>query len=666
MATVAELEDALRNADKAGDADAARRLADALVAMRGQAAPAPASDRSAITGPYVPFVDDTGMRAPQPRVGAAPGLGQAAAVPPEALQAASVGATVPAEPDAPEYARSTRQAMKESVATLPLLAVGGKALEASTKLGRLAGGAKAAGGGGALFGVATGEGSAEERLERGVVTGATGVALGLTLPALFNGAAKLVSAAGKGVGLGSKTLNVRERTAIKQIMRAFREDKIPEIEARRRLKEWAAQGGEPAALFDLGGPSVERLARRLGSHQSPAASLLQGEVDTRLAGQADEVADALARTVSQETDYAGAVEGLHLLRQKRAAPLYDRAYQDTVEITPRLQAQLRKPSARRSLKNAERIAEEEEVDLGRLGLVRNESGDLVFSDRVNVQALDYLKRGFDDELAPFRDPRTFRMNHTQESRAIDNTLHTILKETDKQSPAYAAARNSWSGPAKSLDALALGKDVFKPSITPEVMAQRIKKMGDGDREYLRAGVVRAITDKVENTPDGANVVKKFFNREAFRKKLRLIFDNDEQVDAFEALMRRQLTKAERSSRVAPTFGSQTELRGADVRVGEQVGESMVRGTPIRSIIGGAAATAARALRSRQAIQRRNEENEAIFRMLFSRDNPLGILEQGRVITGPTNAGRLGATTAVISPGALQSRERRVPAVSGSR
>ncbi|RLP27888.1 hypothetical protein [Mesorhizobium sp. YM1C-6-2] len=47
MASLAELEDALRNADAAGDADAARQLADEIVRMRGAQPAAPAADSPA-------------------------------------------------------------------------------------------------------------------------------------------------------------------------------------------------------------------------------------------------------------------------------------------------------------------------------------------------------------------------------------------------------------------------------------------------------------------------------------------------------------------------------------------------------------------------------------------------------------------------------------------
>lgn len=479
----------------------------------------------------------------------------------------------------------------------------------------------------------------------GVVVGGV---LGFGLSSLFLSVSKGVKPTGK---LSLKGLNREERTALRQVMAAFEDDGIGQVEAARRLSEWQRQGGEPAALFDIGGPSVERLARSVGGRISRSASLLQNEVDQRLANQADEIADNLARTVSKETDYAAAIEDLHAFRQGMAAPHYERAYQEDIQITENLRRFLKRPSVTRNLPNAKRIAAEEDIDLAQLGLRERPNGTIEFGERINVRLIDYIKRGMDDELSALRDPLTLRINHTNDSRTTNNTRKQILKEVDQQSVNYRAARSLWSGTTETMDSLSLGLDLFKPSLTAADLAKRVQRMGEGDREYLRAGVVRAIQNKVEATPDGANAVKRFFNREAFRKKLRLIFDDKTAVANFEALMRRQLEKIDRTARVAPRFGSQTDLRGQDVAVG--VGD-LLAGRPVRSALGATARATARGFRDRRQRAAQDRTNVEVFELLFDRDNPIRILGRGqRFLPGIRTQG---TASSLIGPGSEQLRQ----------
>lgn len=442
-------------------------------------------------------------------------------------------------------------------ASVPARAV--QAVRQAPTLGRaIMEGARTGAGFGAVSGAGHAEGGVENRIAGAGAGALTGGAIGSTLPAV-------AAAGGKVIGKIADVSGLRNppRAARNQILRALERDGLTPEEALARYNQWQRQGAKPEALFDLGGENVRGLARAAAGVPGRAKNEAVEFLSRRQAAQAERISDDVAALLNPNRDFHGTVDQLMRRRAQEAAPLYDEAYRAVNVWNDDLERLLRRPSMKQALARAYRIAAEEGRDPHDLGIAFNElTGDANIIKMPSMQTWDYVKRGLDDVIEQFRDPVTGKLRLDESGRAINATKNELLAQLDEMVPAYRAARQAWEGRSSSIDAMNLGRNIFRPD--SEITAKRIAEMSDSDKEFFRAGVVRAIRDAIENAPDGADVVKRFFNRPAMRRKLREAFPSEEAFQKFESLIRREAQMFANAQMVSPRAGSQTALRQAEV------------------------------------------------------------------------------------------------------
>ena len=214
-------------------------------------------------------------------------------------------------------------------------------------------------------------------------------------------------------------------------------------------------------------------------------------------------------------------------RKAAAAPLYDAAYAepainpDEMEPSGSIGSLLSRPSMKAGMSNALKIAAEEGRDPNTMGITFNDAGDPMFSEVPSWQTLDYVKRGLDNVLEGYRDGVTGRLDLDTYGRAANQTRQTFIDALNENNPVYEQARNAWSGPSESMDAMTAGRNIFKPD--SEITAQRIADMSDGNKQYFRAGVVRATQDIMNSTDNGLAAVKKVFGVPKMQQKIAAAF-----------------------------------------------------------------------------------------------------------------------------------------------
>jgi hypothetical protein len=317
---------------------------------------------------------------------------------------------------------------------------------------------------------------------------------------------------------------------------------------------------------DLGGENLRNLAavasNTPGQSRTAASELVTG----RKAGAPERVGQDVARSISPNKDYSGTFDALVDARSGEAAPLYEKAFGWQGGGDERLQRFIDEPTLKEGFKRGynmlrrEAVARNESFDPTMLGVSLNEAGEPVFAKVPNMRVLDAGKRGLDDMLEAYRDPTTGRLRLTPEGRSVDELRRAYLTHLDGLNPDYGAARQAYAGRTDSMEAMALGRDILRAD--SDVTAKQITALAPGDREFLRAGVAKAIMDKVENTADGRDVVASFFNKPALRKKLEAAFDTPEQFKAFEEAMKREMSMAATNNQISPRANSHTFRLGA--------------------------------------------------------------------------------------------------------
>lgn len=538
-----------------------------------------------------------------------------------------------------------------------------------------------------LFGGVAGFGHADgDIVDRavGTVVGAgtgavTGFGLGFAMPPLLQGIGKL---GGMGAGLlqraagsapGAK-MTAAERGALRTVFNAFMDDGIGPMEAARRLRAWRAQGGAPAQLVDLGGDNVRRLARAIGTAGGRGSTAVMNEAERRLAQQADEISNALAKTLSGKGDYLAAVSQLDAMRKGIAAPLYKAAYSEQVNVTPRMGELLNRPHMQKSITRAVQDLIDAGDDPLAHGFVRAANGQWTIGGRGTVKAFDFIKNATDDVLeGTYRNQVTGRLELDRRGNIWNQNLRELLQHVDDQSPAYAAARGAYAGPSKSKEALEVGRNILKGDHL--AAQQRISRMTPGEKEFARAGAVQGIRDRIDSIRDTGNKAAAILRDENTRKRLRLLFDDDASFARFERMIRQEADRIDTGIFMRPDVGSQTAPRKEDViRYGLRSGvlEDVRGGKPVRAVLGGLARRATDPFLNAAQQSRTDARGAAIADLLFSDPRNLpslrmlarqqaasrGLMTTGQAIAGQTPAG------GYVAGGIAPLPPRRRPASPG--
>lgn len=420
---------------------------------------------------------------------------------------------------------------------------------------------KGAGSGAAIGGVAGAGASDPGKRVEGAIGGAElGGAVGGLAPAAIWAGQKVAGQALDFVGLRNA-----DKGAVQQLLRAFERDGVDPNEALKRYQAWQQAGAKPEVLADLGGENVRNLAALTANTPGTARQAAMDLVEQRKLGAPGRVGDDVAKSISQNKDYSGTVDELMLARQREAQPLYDKAFEATA-WSPRLNEFIADPIMKDGLKRGmnmlrlEAVAEGKPFNPSALGVDFNEAGDVIFKTVPNMRVLDAAKRGLDDILEKYRDGTTGRLNLTPEGRAIDGFRRSYLNVLDDLNPDYKTARAAWAGPTQSREAMELGRSILRDDA--DITAKKIAAMDPGDKEFFRAGVAKAIQDKVENTTDGRDVIRSFFSKPSWRNKLEAAFDDPAEFQRFKTAMEREAEMASVNNTINPRGGSQTFRLGA--------------------------------------------------------------------------------------------------------
>lgn len=427
-------------------------------------------------------------------------------------------------------------------------------------------GAAAGGAMGAVSGFGDAEGGAENRGWGALTGGAVGAGLGAAAPV----AIPWLVGAGRGVRdmvsnaiapwskdldsfIGETAGKVLNDTAGKDGV-AFREGPIPDM----HLSTGQATG-DPGLLWlersaEQSGPEAARLftANRTGNNQAlhsaisgigdldaPAAPAMRDALVRNLPEDApeDQVLD-LARDRLGDSGFYDTGEALNAARKAQSAPLYQKAFDSEPVISDRVNQFLDDPILKQGLgqgmqiQRLEALAKGEKFDPKDYGIVGfNDAGDPIIGGVPNMRLLDAGKKGLDNIVEGYRNPITGKLNLDQYGNAVNQVRAQYVKALDQANPDYAAARSAWSGPSQSLDALNAGRNIFRGD--SELTAQRISKLAPGDADYFRVGVLRALEDTVNNSPNGAAALKSVLNKPNVQQKLTAAFNTPEEFQAFQ-------------------------------------------------------------------------------------------------------------------------------------
>jgi hypothetical protein len=539
MATKARLEQALRNADAAGDVEAAKAFANAIRSGQyddAQQAPQEQPQEKNL----LQKAGDVALEGMAGVNRGAAGLVDFATSPINAgLELAGSNARIPSAVDALAPA-TTGNFMQDGLGkditraageTVPAALAMGGALRAGAQALPQMGRASESVGAGALrqmggstagqdagYAALSGAGSAvgqELGGDAGAIAGA--IAAPLAGAGIMAGAKGVVAAAKSAFDdwknpapVLSKATTERNRIITEALDRSG-------MKAGEAEKELAALG-ENGTLADLS-PAFSRQLKAAMSENPQLEGAMQRSFGERSKGAYSRLTESVSKQVGQGDDIDGTMAALEKSMQPKIAQLYDDARATPFEPSDRLKGLLRgnNPLAEASKEAAKSIETKRalgDTDLGQLTL------------------MDETKRVLDGKIGMAK-----RSGNNTEVRDLTRLKNFMVEEVDKVSPEYKAARSLFAGKESLKEAAELGEAFLKTNANDVKMMT--KSFGESEKHFYKLGAQRAILNKLDTTNLSSDASKAILGKNGDVAKIRSLFTSQKEFDDFADVIARE-------------------------------------------------------------------------------------------------------------------------------
>ena len=549
MATREELYTALRNADAAGDAEGARKLAAYIQTMPADSAPA---------RPSVSEAEQMGRDRPSKVAvaagGATSGFGDEVA--------GAVTATLKGIPGldrgtegttwrqryegyrdylrgqvAGEQERNPLQSIAlQSAASLPLMAVTSGPAAAVKGTGMAANALRAAVSGG-TSGALSGAGNSRAESAGGVAADAAKEGL---LGAALGGVSAPVAAA---VGAGGR--NVAQRMS-NSAAGSYAREKVAEALSRdargtvvrSAIGDPAAQAaarlgklGEEARIVDAAGQNSRQLLDTLATLPGATKDAAEAAIRSRQAGRAARLIGAADESLGAGGQrLATKVDDLITQRDAASRPLYAQLYGTSV-----------RPSAalRDIVESADQLGASEvgkKIATARQMPYSLNSSDLQTGAPASMRDVDHLKQGLDTLIAKQWDAQAGKL--TPLGGSLQQLKTALIAESDRLTTGangeslYAAARQAYAGPSALMDAARAGQLAISKGET--AIGQATQGLSASELEAFRVGAFDALRNKIGSSDAGRSELMSAWKNPAMQGKLKSLFGDERSYRTFAA------------------------------------------------------------------------------------------------------------------------------------
>lgn len=402
-----------------------------------------------------------------------------------------------------------------------------------SKLARLANTAGSAALQGATSNALTsgGEDFTEDAAE-GAALGALG---GLAFSGIGKGASYLVNKisdkAAKSSAIASNEIGKSGGKAFRLIEEKLRKDYPDPKDFKKALNQYFSTKGE--SLIERGKDSVGNLAEGAGVYPSGAKAATEFFKD-KVSNASDVLKDASSRAISSSKNYYDTLDNIVEEGRKKAAPLYAEAFRSNPSVgSPLISKILRTPEGKSALSEAVKNMQNEMALVARpdpelteimremvnLGKMDYSKGGV--ASGLKLKTLDYVKKAMDSTI-----DRAYKNGDAGEARRIIGLKKALVDEMDVSdaSGAYVKARKTSGDYLSNKDAIEAGSNFLKDD--KEIVKRYYDSFGPTERKSYKAGVIKSISDKIDNSFDGANVAR-LFNKSSTRDKLESILNKKE-------------------------------------------------------------------------------------------------------------------------------------------
>lgn len=351
-----------------------------------------------------------------------------------------------------------------------------------------------------------------------------------------------------------------EVRARERLRNAFEADGIDDVTAVKRVNAMQ-RTGVPTTAAEIGGDAVNALLQAASRAISPIKNAAREAFKQRQEATGERLTASLANALFGRPKFASAnarelKDALMADAADMARPLYKQAYQQEIELTPRLISLLEKyPKLRQAYNNAASRADGIDEALAgqelrgvpaqftpglKVNPLPNELGMSVGSlmrqfpgvkedmaremlakipnngVRVPLRAIDLMKRELDDiikadipatELVG-KTPKQVRQLVEERGKVLAEFRSEFVEAARKQSPVYDSVLEQFGDAKDAEDAIELGLQFFR--MHPHDIKKAVEKRSPALRDFMRIGVLEAFNEKVAASEGSEKLARQFF------------------------------------------------------------------------------------------------------------------------------------------------------------
>ena len=305
------------------------------------------------------------------------------------------------------------------------------------------------------------------------------------------------------------------KAAEKMVERALRRDLIPEsapLEANRL--------GPEANLVDVSGPNVRGLAQSVTSVPGKAKTVAESVLKNRANRSVKRMTADLRKFAGTDKEAFQTTKSLIEERRSVSAPLYAQANKALVQVDDDLSTLMTRPAIKSAF-NKGRVKAQDDPDWPAEIIIPKK---LEPGKTVPLAALDYTKRALDDKIGA-----AIRTGKMDDARIFQSQKTELLRILDDRVPVYKEARDAFSDRSSMLSAMETGKKILRSE--PDEMMEFLSDMSFSEKEMFTVGAMKAITDKLKTTVEGANAGRRIAT-DLIKERIRPAFPDDEVFNRF--------------------------------------------------------------------------------------------------------------------------------------
>lgn len=510
---------------------------------------------------------------------------------------------------------------------------------------------------GAAYGAAQGVGSGEnasDRIEGGLMGGLIGAGVGGALPAV-------------GTGVGKAWESVRNAMVVDPMARqggftrAAAETVAPALRADGSLGpiglNRVAQAGPDAMVADMG-PNARSLLDTAIQRSGAGANLAREAIDQRVASASTRVDGALDQAFGAPQGATATRTAIRAESAPARGAAYDAAYAQPIDYASeagrRIESLLPRVPAS-VIGKANQLMQIEGQASRQILASMADDGTVTFRSMPDVRQIDYITRALRMQ-AEAGDGAGAMGGMTDLGRAYQALAGELRGITRRAVPEYDQALRVAADPIQRSQAVQIGYEMLRPSVTRDGFAEQIARFEPPQMEALKQGIRSAVDDalaRVRATRTDPNIdareafsaIQQLSTRDA-RDKIRMILPEEQAATLFQRLDE-AATAFQLNADVARN--SATFARGAaDARVQAAMAPGatslLLSGSPIRAA---------------RSVLERASGNTPMDRLLMQDEVYSDI---ARLLTMPAGQARGAANSLINVAGASSATERQKQAI----